>query len=105
MIGLAMLLLADFGVFQNGHDLAATCRKDRAACIRYVEGATDMISSFQAMKSIPTNVCLDAAVSTAQLADITTSFLAENPDGLDEPAGKLIWAALYAAFPCSNKGG
>lgn len=104
MIGLAMLLLADFAVFQTGHDLAATCKKDRAACIRYVEGASDMISSLQAMKSIPTNVCLDPAASTTQLADITAGFLAENPEALDDPAGKLVWAALYGAFPCSNKG-
>ncbi len=105
MIGLVMLLLADFAVFQSGHDLAATCQKDRVACTRYVEGAADMISSLQAMKSIPTNICLDGSANAAQLADIVRGFLAENSQALDDPAGKLVWAALYGAFPCSQKGG
>lgn len=104
MIGLVTLLLADFATFQTGRDLAAICQKDRAACLRYVEGAADVISSFQAMKSIPTNICFDQSANSAQLADIVRGFLAENRDSLDEPAGKLIWAALYGAYPCSNRG-
>ena len=104
MVGLVMLLLADFAVFQTGHDLAATCQRDRLACTRYVEGAADMITSFQAMKSIPTNICLDGSASGGQLTDIVRGFLAENPQALDDPAGKLVWAALYGVYPCSQKG-
>lgn len=104
MIGLVMLLMADFATFQTGHDLSATCQRDRAACLRYVEGAADMVSSLQALKSIPTNVCFDQSASSAQMVDIVRGFLADNPESLDEPAGKLVWAALYGAYPCSNKG-
>jgi hypothetical protein len=105
MIALMMLLMADFTTFHTGRDLSALCQKDRAACLSYVEGASDMINSLQAMKSIPTNICVDQAATGAELVDITRSFLAENPEALDDPAGKLVWAALYGAFPCSNKGG
>jgi hypothetical protein len=104
MIGLLMLLMADFTTFHTGRDLAALCQKDRAACLSYVEGASDMVSSLQAMKSIPTNVCVDPSATGAQLVDITRAFLADHSDSLDDDAGKLVWAALYGAFPCSNKG-
>jgi hypothetical protein len=104
MIGLMMLLMANFTTFQTGRDLSVLCQKDRAGCLRYVEGASDMISSLQASQSMPTNICIDPAATGAQLVDVTTRFLAENPDALDDPAGKLVWAALYGAYPCSNKG-
>jgi hypothetical protein len=104
MIGLAMLLMADFTTFHTGRDLSTICQKDRAACTRYIEGASDMVSSLQAMKSMPTNVCVDPSATGAELVDITKTFLAEHSDSLDDDAGKLVWAALYGAFPCSNKG-
>ncbi len=104
MIGLMILMMADFTTFQTGRDLAATCKKDHVACMRYVEGAADMVSSLQAMKSMPTNVCLDPSANGAQLADVTIRFLADHQDSLDDDAGKLVWAALYGEFPCSNRG-
>ena len=104
MIALMMLMMANFTTFHTGRDLSALCQKDRAACLSYVEGASDMISSLQAMNSIPTNICVDPSATGAELVDITKTFLAEHSDSLDDDAGKLVWAALYGAFPCSNKG-
>jgi hypothetical protein len=104
MIGLAMLLMMDFSTFQTGRDLSVLCHKDRAACARYIEGASDMVGSLQAMQSMPTNICVDSSANNAQLVDTINSFLASHSDSLDDAAGKLVWAALYEEFPCSNKG-
>jgi hypothetical protein len=101
MIGLLMLLAdTSYSTFMTGKDLSAICHTNRAACIQYVEGASDMVSEYQASQATPKAVCFDPSATGDHLADITIKFLADHPDYFDDGAGGAVWSALYEAFPC-----
>jgi hypothetical protein len=99
MIALLMLL-ADMTTFTTGHDLAAVCKSDRAACLKYIEGAADMVTGLQGNRSMPSMICVPANATGPELVNIVSSFLANNRDSLDQGAGGLLWAALYDSYPC-----
>jgi hypothetical protein len=106
MIALLMMLADNsFVTFTTGQELLAVCKKDHVACQRYIEGGSDMIAGLQASRAVPTTICVGPDVTSAKLVADVTSFLAANPDHLDEAAGGLLWAALYDAFPCPSHGG
>ncbi len=103
MIGLLMLIAdTSFSTFMTGKDLTTLCQTNRAACIHYLEGASDMINGFQSLKATPMAICMDTSVTGDQLMDVTVRFLADHADSLGEGSGRLIWPALYEAFPCAN---
>jgi hypothetical protein len=101
MIGL-LILMADtsYSTFMTGKDLSAICHANRAACIQYVEGASDMVSGYQVSLATPKAVCVDPAATGEHLLDITIKFLANHPDYLDDGAGGVVWSALNEAYPC-----
>jgi hypothetical protein len=103
MIGL-LLLLAEMSTFTTGHDLSAVCRKDRAACLKYIEGGSDMISGLQSNRSMPSMVCVSSDATGPELVNLVSSFLTAHPESLDQGAGGLLWAALYDAYPCPRDG-
>ena len=103
MIALLMLL-ADMTTFTTGQDLAAVCRSDRAACLRYIEGASDMVTGLQANRSMASMICVPGSTTGAELVNNVSKFLAVHSDSLDQGAGGLLWAALYDAYPCPTSG-
>ena len=99
-----LMLLADMTTFTTGQDLAAMCRKDRAACLRYIEGGSDMVTGLQANRSMPSMICVPASAAGPDLVNTVSAFLAAHPESLDQGAGGLLWAALYDAYPCPTDG-
>jgi hypothetical protein len=103
MIALLMLL-ADMTSFTTGQDLSATCKKDRPACLRYIEGGSDMATGLQANRAMAPMICVPATATGNDLVNTVSAFLTAHPESLDQSAGGLLWAALYEAYPCPSNG-
>jgi len=103
MIALLMLL-ADMASFSTGQDLLTLCRKDQAACLKYIEGGSDMATGLQANRAMASMICVPASVTGPELVKNVSAFLAAHPDSLDRSAGGLLWGALYDIYPCPQNG-
>ncbi len=103
MIALLMLL-ADMASFSTGRDLAELCRKDQAACARYIEGGADMATGLQANRAMASMICVPASATGPELVRNVSAYLAAHPDVLDQSAGGLLWAGLYDMYPCPQNG-
>jgi hypothetical protein len=99
-----LMLLAEMTSFSTGQDLAAMCKKDRPACLKYIQGGSDMATGLQANRAMASMICVPPSASGNDLINDVSAFLAAHPEALDQSAGGLLWAALYDAFPCPSDG-
>lgn len=106
MIGLMMMLVAstDIQGFISGNKLLELCTQDdQLQCIGYVEGASDMLQTFDAFAKAKT-LCMSDKVTARQEKDIVVKYLTDNPATRDQAAGGIVMIALNEAFGCAKGG-
>lgn len=77
----------------------------KMACQNYITGVVDAMSLVRANEPSlsPHLGCVAATAQPAQLREIVSKYIAENPESLKKPAVFAVREAILKAFPCSTK--
>ena len=102
---LALMVEPGIAGFTSGNDLLHMCQMPSPlACIRYIEGISDMQDALLIAKTDrrfhDTIACIPDGVSELQLRDVVLQYLVANPSTRHINAAVLAWMALRTSFPC-----
>ena len=83
----------------NGNELRRLCNgTGQTACIYYIVGAFDMMSS---IVSHSAKICVPQSVEAGQLEGVVKRWLRDHPDKWHWTAAFIVEKALKEKFPCN----
>ena len=91
--------------FWTGNDLLEALNGnvvDQIAAKKYVAGASDTLSSLQALGKLPRQICTTTEVTDQQVADVAKQWLVNHPEARHAVAANLVHASMLTAFPCGK---
>ena len=103
LFGWVMPADAQKAYFLTGNNLLDTCEESDGACLGYVMGVADRISSEQALPKAKQVICVPVEATGKQVKDVVVKYLRSQPEQRHLPAPALVWNALQKSFPCSKK--
>ncbi len=106
MMTLALVLVLSGGsasaYIETGNKLFSKCMDKElalnAVCTGYIIGVSDALGSLDILQKF--KVCMPDNVPVAQIRDVTTRWLEQNPAQRHFQAAWLVPIALAEAFPC-----
>jgi len=105
--GLALLITTGVtqASFYRANELLEWCEtpKSSDACLGYISGATDVLTSDSEGPLSAEFICMPASVTTGQILKVYVKYANDNPEKLHYSASILLANALVTAFPCESQ--
>lgn len=105
LVAIALLLAKPAAALVTGNQLYELCKgqgSESPFCFGYIAGVAEFSDAllFELEDAEPFSFCRPRGVTTGQIVDVVTKYLAENPDELHNPALVEVIVALRLAWPC-----
>ncbi|RFD20408.1 hypothetical protein DY926_05985 [Komagataeibacter melaceti] len=95
----------------DGNRLGSMCTKPASTglCDAYISGIADSVTlahlfernAEKDSKDVPA-FCIATSVDTADLRGKVVSWMKAHRDGLNRPAGEVVFTALHDSYPCGD---